>query len=90
MVSAFLILHRPNLLEKSLRESRLCFRRGIGLGYAPTTFAKPDTACSVDIRGKILPAVTGKPPFYRKGEDGASLKPSKYTKRPAVSPNTHE
>ena len=41
-------------------------QKGIGLGYVTTTFAKPDTACSVDIRGKILPAVTVKPPFYRK------------------------
>ena len=41
-------------------------QKGIGLGYVPTAFAKPDTACSVDIRGKILPAVTVKPPFYRK------------------------
>jgi len=41
-------------------------QKGIGLGYVPTAFAKPDTGCSVDIRGKMLPAVTVKPPFYRK------------------------
>lgn len=41
-------------------------QKGIGLGYVPATFAKPDTAFSVDIRGKIVPAVTIQPPFYRK------------------------
>ena len=41
-------------------------QKGIGLGYVPAAFAKPETALSVDIRGKIFPAVTVKPPFYRK------------------------
>jgi aminomethyltransferase len=41
-------------------------QKGIGLGYVPAAFAKPDTAISIDIRGKIVPAVIVKPPFYRK------------------------
>ncbi len=41
-------------------------QKGIGLGYVPTAFANPGTALSVDIRGKMLPAVIVKPPFYRK------------------------
>ena len=41
-------------------------QKGIGLGYVPTAFTKPGTAISVDIRGKTLPAITVKPPFYRK------------------------
>jgi aminomethyltransferase len=41
-------------------------QKGIGMGYLPVSFAKPDTAVAVDIRGKIIPAVTVKPPFYRK------------------------
>ena len=41
-------------------------QKGIGLGYVPVAFVKPGTALSVDIRGKSLPAVTVKPPFYRK------------------------
>jgi aminomethyltransferase len=41
-------------------------QKGIGLGYVPGAFAKPETALSVDIRGKLVPAVTVKPPFYRK------------------------
>ena len=41
-------------------------QKGIGLGYVPAAFAQPETAIAVEIRGKILPAVTVKPPFYRK------------------------
>ena len=41
-------------------------QKGIGLGYVAVAFAKPETALSVDVRGRILPAVTVKPPFYRK------------------------
>jgi len=41
-------------------------QKGIGMGYLPAAFAKPDTTIAVDIRGKTLPAVTVKPPFYRK------------------------
>lgn len=43
-------------------------QKGIGLGYVPTSFAKPETAISVDIRGKTFPALTVKPPFYRKSK----------------------
>jgi aminomethyltransferase len=41
-------------------------QKGIGLGYVPPAFAKVGSAIAIDIRGKILPAVTVKPPFYRK------------------------
>ena len=41
-------------------------QKGIGMGYVPASFAKPGTPISVDIRGKTLPAVIVKPPFYRK------------------------
>ncbi|HET8721163.1 MAG TPA: glycine cleavage system aminomethyltransferase GcvT [Nitrospira sp.] len=41
-------------------------QKGIGLGYVPAAFAEPGTSLSVDIRGKILPALTVKPPFYHK------------------------
>jgi aminomethyltransferase len=41
-------------------------QKGIGLGYVPAAFVKPATDLSVDIRGKLVPAVTVKPPFYRK------------------------
>jgi len=41
-------------------------QKGIGMGYVPTPFAKPHMAIGIDIRGKILPAVIVKPPFYRK------------------------
>lgn len=43
-------------------------QKGIGLGYVAASFAKPDTAISIDIRGKIFPAVIVKPPFYRKSK----------------------
>jgi aminomethyltransferase len=41
-------------------------QKGIGLGYVPSSFAPPDTAISIDIRGKVIAAVTVKPPFYKK------------------------
>jgi aminomethyltransferase len=41
-------------------------QKGIGLGYVPAAFAKPGTAIAIEVRGKILPAVTVRPPFYRK------------------------
>lgn len=41
-------------------------QKGIGLGYVPSAFAKPGTAIAIEIRGKIIPAVIVKPPFYKK------------------------
>ena len=41
-------------------------QKGIGLGYVPPSLAEAGTAISIDIRGKKLPAVVVKPPFYRK------------------------
>jgi glycine cleavage system T protein (aminomethyltransferase) len=41
-------------------------QKGIGLGYVPSSFAKPGTAVAIDIRGKILRAAIVKPPFYKK------------------------
>ncbi|WP_455370583.1 glycine cleavage system aminomethyltransferase GcvT [Petrachloros mirabilis] len=40
-------------------------KKGIGLGYVPSTFAVPGTTIAIDIRGKHLPAVIVKPPFYK-------------------------
>jgi aminomethyltransferase len=39
---------------------------GIGLGYVPGEFARPDTAMEVEIRGKRCPAVVVSKPIYRK------------------------
>jgi aminomethyltransferase len=39
---------------------------GIGLGYVPPEFARPDTAIEIEVRGKLFPAVVVKKPFYRK------------------------
>jgi aminomethyltransferase len=47
-------------------------QKGIGMGYVPESFAKPDTAIAVDIRGKVFAAVTVTPPFYRKPRTGHS------------------
>ncbi|HWC50075.1 MAG TPA: glycine cleavage system aminomethyltransferase GcvT [Nitrospira sp.] len=41
-------------------------QKGIGLGYVPSSYASPQTAIAIDIRGKVLRAVTVKPPFYKK------------------------
>ena len=39
---------------------------GIGLGYVPTEFAKPDTRIEIEIRGRRFPAVVVAKPIYRK------------------------
>ncbi len=39
---------------------------GIGLGYVPPPFAKPDTHLEIEIRGKRSPAVVVGKPIYRK------------------------
>jgi aminomethyltransferase len=39
---------------------------GIGMGYVPPEFARPDTAIEIEVRGKLVPAVVVKKPFYRK------------------------
>lgn len=36
----------------------------VALGYINTEYADPDTAVDVDVRGKALPFVVTKPPFY--------------------------
>lgn len=42
-------------------------QKGIGLGYVPAASASPGTLLAIDIRGKAIPAIVVKPPFYRKG-----------------------
>jgi aminomethyltransferase len=42
-------------------------QKGIGMAYVPPSYAASGTALAIDIRGKTLPAVVVKPPFYRKG-----------------------
>jgi len=39
---------------------------GIGMGYVPPEFAKPDTKLEIEIRGKCAPAVIVTKPIYRK------------------------
>jgi aminomethyltransferase len=41
-------------------------QKGIGLGYVPPTVASVGATISIDIRGKIVPAVVVKPPFYKR------------------------
>jgi aminomethyltransferase len=40
--------------------------KNIGLGYLPTAMSEPDTAFLVDCRGKSVPAVVVKTPFYKR------------------------
>jgi aminomethyltransferase len=40
---------------------------GIGMGYVPPEFAKPDTQIKVEIRGKRFAAVVVKKPIYKRG-----------------------
>ncbi|WP_447985605.1 glycine cleavage system aminomethyltransferase GcvT [Nitrospira sp. Nam74] len=41
-------------------------QKGIGLGYVPTQVATVGSSIWIDIRGRAMPAVIVKPPFYRK------------------------
>ena len=38
---------------------------GIGMGYVPPEFAKPDTKIEIEIRGRRAPAVIVQKPIYR-------------------------
>jgi aminomethyltransferase len=41
-------------------------QKGIGLGYVPSSHANPGTSLAIEIRGKTVPAIVVKPPFYKK------------------------
>ncbi len=41
--------------------------KGIGAGYIPADKSKIGSEINIDIRGKLIPAVIVKPPFYKKG-----------------------
>ncbi|MEW6245697.1 MAG: glycine cleavage system aminomethyltransferase GcvT [Nitrospirota bacterium] len=41
-------------------------QKGIGLGYVPPTYATPGSTFLIDIRGKAVPAVVVRPPFYKR------------------------
>jgi aminomethyltransferase len=43
-------------------------QKGIGLGYVPVAMSKAGARLHIDIRGKLIPAVVVKPPFYRKSK----------------------
>ena len=40
---------------------------GIGAGYVPVDRSKIGSEIFIDIRGKLIPAVIVKPPFYKNG-----------------------
>lgn len=42
------------------------FNAGIGLGYVPAEFSKPDSTLQIEIRGNRFPAVVVKKPFYKR------------------------
>lgn len=41
-------------------------QKGIGLGYVPPALAAAGSSFGVDIRGRVVPALVVKPPFYKK------------------------
>ena len=41
-------------------------QKGIGLGYVPAQVATVGSSICIDIRGRAMPAIIAKPPFYRK------------------------
>ncbi|MFQ6614955.1 MAG: glycine cleavage T C-terminal barrel domain-containing protein, partial [Fidelibacterota bacterium] len=42
-------------------------KKGIGLGYVAREFSRSGNSLSVEIRGKQIPAIVVKPPFYKNG-----------------------
>jgi len=44
-----------------------CLEKGIGLGYVKRGLSKAGTGLSISIRGKDVPAIVVKPPFYKDG-----------------------
>ena len=59
------VMHQNVIVTTSGNFSPL-LQKGIGLGYVPSSFAATGTTVAIEIRGKILPAVLVKPPFYKK------------------------
>lgn len=41
-------------------------QKGIGLGYVLPALAAPGSSVAIDIRGRVVPAVVVKPPFYKR------------------------
>jgi aminomethyltransferase len=41
-------------------------QKGIGLGYVPPAFALQGASIMIDIRGRSMPAIVVKPPFYKR------------------------
>ena len=41
-------------------------QKGIGLGYVPSSHSAPGSSLLIEIRGKTVPAVVVKPPFYKR------------------------
>ena len=41
---------------------------GIGMGYVPPEFAKPETVIEIEIRGRRFPAVVVKKPIFKKAD----------------------
>ena len=41
-------------------------QKGIGLGYVPVSFSSPGTPVNIDIRGRAIPGIVVKPPFYKR------------------------
>ena len=40
---------------------------GVALGYVPVSHAKGGSEVAVEIRGKAIPAIVQRPPFYTEG-----------------------
>jgi len=41
-------------------------QKGIGLGYVPSSYSNQGTPIAIEIRGKTVPAIVVKPPFYKR------------------------
>ena len=41
-------------------------QKGIGLGYVTNAYSQIGTPLAIDIRGRAVPAIVVKPPFYKR------------------------
>jgi aminomethyltransferase len=57
---------RKNIGEVTSGNLSPILQKGVGLCYLPPSFTTSGSSIAIDIRGRIVPAVVVKPPFYKK------------------------
>ncbi len=58
--------HQQTIGEVTSGNFSPILQKGIGMAYVPPAYRKEGTPLTINIRGKAVPALVVKPPFYRK------------------------